>query len=61
MLRFGSREQIEEGGGVIPVFVKHGRAAVAAIEDMEGIANQVAARNAGYGESTYDPERQEGK
>lgn len=48
ILRFGSGEQIQKGP-VIPIGMKHGRAAVAAIEDMEGVASEMAARYAGHG------------
>ena len=48
ILRFGSGEQIQQGG-VIPAFVKYGGVAVAAIEDMEGVTGHMAARNAGHG------------
>lgn len=48
MLGFGSAEQIQKRL-VIPIGMKHGRAAVAAIEDMENMAGQMAARNAGHG------------
>jgi hypothetical protein len=46
MLGFGSREQIQKGP-VIPIGMKHGCAAVPAIE--EGMADKMAARNSWHG------------
>ena len=44
---FCSGEQLQKGS-VIPVSVEHGGAAVAASEDMESMASQMAARDAGH-------------
>lgn len=49
MSGFRGGEQFQKGS-VVAVGVKHGGAAVAAIEDMEGMAGQMAARDAGHGE-----------
>lgn len=45
MRGFGGGEQLQKDS-VIPVGVKHGGAAVAAIQDLEGMAGQMAARDA---------------
>lgn len=46
MLGFGGGEQFQKGS-VVPIAVEHGGAAVAVIEDMEGMASQMAARYRG--------------
>lgn len=41
---FGRSEQVEEGG-VVALFVKHCRAAIATIQDMVGVTSDLTTRN----------------
>ncbi len=47
MLGVGGGKQLQKGS-VVAVGVKHGGAAVTTIEDMKGMASQMAARDAGH-------------
>ena len=61
MLGFSGGEQLQKGS-VIPIGVKHSGTTVATIEDMEGMAGQMAARDTRHrDEDTRDSGERQGK